>query len=707
MHTVRMTRRWVAVVVMVSVLVVSTSALVGADSNEGRPGVPRGAGSAISAGFDHSCVLLANGNVKCWGSGGSGQVGQGNPNQIGYAPNQMGDNLAPVALGTGRTATAITAGGADTCALLDNGTIKCWGSGVSGRLGQGNTNDIGNAPNQMGNNLAPVALGTGRTATAVTAGNHTCALLDNDTVKCWGSGFFGQVGQGNPNNIGDAPNEMGDSLAPVALGAGRTGTAVTAGDFHTCALLDNGTVKCWGFGASGQLGQGNTNNIGNAPNQMGDSLAPVALGTGRTATAVTAGDFHTCALLDNGAVKCWGSGGNGQVGQGNTNNIGNAPNQMGDNLAPIALGAGRTATAVTGGGGHTCALLDNGTVKCWGFGASGQLGQGNTNNIGNAPNQMGDNLAPVPLGAGRTATAVTAGNAHTCASLDNGTVKCWGSGGGGRLGQGNTNNIGTSASEMAILQPVALGSVPGAAVVPVVVTPAAPTGLSGSAGLTSVLLSWVSPGDNGGAPVTGYRVEMSTDNALNWATAVADTGSTAATRTIDGLATGQPVTFRVAAINNHGVGARSIPSAPLTPTTSPVPTTSPPGAFPAGSGYVSLDPVRLLDTRPDGGTIDGLFHPGTKLAGGQEIRLQVGGRGGVPATAAAVVLNVTVTEPDAAGYLTAYPCDTPRPNASNLNYSPGQTIPNNVIVKTGTSGTVCLYSQQTTHLIADINGAFP
>ena len=131
------------------------------------------------------------------------------------------------------------------------------------------------------------------------------------------------------------------------------------------------------------------------------------------------------------------------------------------------------------------------------------------------------------------------------------------------------------------------------------------------------------------------------------------------------------------------------------------------GAFPAGSGYVSLDPVRLLDTRPGAGTIDGLFHPGTKLGGGQEIRLQVGGRGGVPTTAAAVVLNVTVTEPDAAGYLTAYPCDTPRPNASNLNYSPGQTIPNNVIVKTGTNGTVCLYSQQTTHLIADINGAFP
>ena len=642
---------------MVSVLVVSTSALVGADSNEGRPGVPRGAGSAIAAGYNQSCALLSNGTLKCWGDGGSGQLGQGNQNSIGDAPNEMGGTLAPIALGTGRTAIAVTAGSVYTCALLDNGSVKCWGMGDSGRLGQG-----------------------------------------------------------NQNSIGDAPNEMGDNLAPVALGAGRTATAVTAGSFHTCALLDNGTVKCWGYGLYGQLGQGNTNNIGDGPSEMGDNLAPVALGAGRTAIAVAGGGLHTCALLDNGTVKCWGSGGEGRLGQGNPNNIGNAPNQMGDNLAPIALGTGRTATAVSAGNAHTCALFDNGTVKCWGYGLYGQLGQGNTN-IGGAPNQMGDFLAPVNLGVGRIASAVTTGYDHTCGSLDNGTIKCWGNGGSGRLGQGNTSNIGEFADQIAITEPVALGAGPGALVVPVVVTPAAPTGLSGTAGVTAVSLSWAPPGDNGGATLTGYRVEVSTDHSLTWQTAVADTGSTSTTRTISGLAPGQPLTFRVAAINSHGVGVRSAPSQSLVPTTAPpdvsttappdVSTTTPSNLPPPTSGYVSLDPVRLLDTRPDGGTSDGLFHPGTKLAAGQEIRLQVGGRGGVPTTAAAVVLNVTVTEPDAPGYITAYPCDTPRPNASNLNYTTGQTIPNNVIVKTGTNGTVCLYTQQTTHLIADINGAFP
>ena len=287
-------------------------------------------------------------------------------------------------------------------------------------------------------------------------------LLANGSVKCWGGGGLGQLGQGNPNSIGYAANQMGDSLAPIALGTGRAATAVTAGGGYTGALLDNGGVKCWGYGGDGRLGQGNPNSIGDASNEMGDNLVPIAMGTGRTATAVTVGNGRSCALLDNGTVKCWGSGLFGRLGQGNTNSIGNAPNQMGDNLAPIALGTGRTATAVTVGNAQSCALLDNGTVKCWGGGASGQLGQGNPNSIGNAPNQMGDNLAPVPLGAGRTATAVTAGDAHTCASLDNGTVKCWAPAvGGGGSGRATPTTSGTRRSRWPSCNPSRSGPSPG------------------------------------------------------------------------------------------------------------------------------------------------------------------------------------------------------------------------------------------------------
>ncbi len=532
--------------------------------------------------------------------------------------------------------------------------------------------------------------GTPRGAAAVIAagGAHSCARLANGTVKCWGSGNLGQLGQGNTDTLGDQPGEMGNNLSAIDLGTGRTATAVAGGTTHTCALLDDGTAKCWGDGGNGQLGQGSTDNIGDQANDMGDNLPAIDLGTGRTATAITAGTSHTCVLSDDGTVKCWGDGGNGRLGQGNTADIGDQPGEMGDNLPAIDLGTGRTATALAAGRRHTCARLDDGTVKCWGEGEFGQLGQGSTDDIGDQPNEMGDFLPPINLGAGRTATAITAGNAHSCALLDNGTMKCWGIGILGRLGQGSADNIGDQPNQMGDnLLPIALGA--GALVVPVTVSPAAPVAVTATAN-SPVTVAWSAPGDNGGAAVTGYRIEQSLDG-VTWTTSVADTGSTATSRQIGGLTAGDTVRFRVAAINSVGVGVVSLPSAPVV----------------VASGYLALDPARLLDTRPGTSTVDGLFVGAGKLTGGDEVALQVTGRGGVPADVDAVVLNVTVNETENFGFVTAYPCGTQRPETSNLNYVSGQTIPNTVIVKVGTGGTVCLFSDQTTHLIADVNGAFP
>lgn len=131
------------------------------------------------------------------------------------------------------------------------------------------------------------------------------------------------------------------------------------------------------------------------------------------------------------------------------------------------------------------------------------------------------------------------------------------------------------------------------------------------------------------------------------------------------------------------------------------------GAYPLDATFNGLDPARLLDTRPGGGTIDGDFAGAGPLPGGEEIELPVVGRGGVPAGAEAVVLNVTVNDPASPGFITVYPCGTEQPNASNLNYTAGLTVPNNVIVKVGSGGDVCLYSDQTTNLLVDVNGSFP
>jgi alpha-tubulin suppressor-like RCC1 family protein len=190
---------------------------------------------------------------------------------------------------------------------------------------------------------------------------------------------------------------MGDNLPAIDLGSGRTALAISAGSAHACALLDNSAVKCWGFNTNGQLGQGSVDHLGDAGSEMGDNLPAIDLGSGRTALAISAGSAHTCAVLDNSAVKCWGYNNNGQLGQGSTSNLGDGSGEMGDNLTAIDLGSGRTALAISAGSAHTCALLDNSAFKCWGQNDNGQLGQGSTSNLGDGSGEMGDNLTAIDL----------------------------------------------------------------------------------------------------------------------------------------------------------------------------------------------------------------------------------------------------------------------------------------------------------------------
>ena len=200
---------------------------------------------------------------------------------------------------------------------------------------------------------------------------------------------------------------------------------MSAGESHTCAILDSGDLKCWGYDSKGQLGDGGSLNYNtNAP-----SSTAIDLGTGRTAVAVSSGDEHTCVILDNGDLKCWGRDGYGQLGDGGTNADTNAPSST-----AIDLGTGRTAVAVSAGQYHTCAILDNGDVKCWGRDDYEQLGDGGTNTDTNAPSSTA-----IDLGTGRTAVAVSAGQYHTCAILDNNEAKCWGRDISGQLGNGGSN----------------------------------------------------------------------------------------------------------------------------------------------------------------------------------------------------------------------------------------------------------------------------
>jgi hypothetical protein len=222
-------------------------------------------------------------------------------------------------------------------------------------------------------------------------------LISDGIVTCWGDGADGQLGTGNTNN----------SNIPVAVTGGalanETVTQIATGYAHTCALISDGTVTCWGNGAYGQLGTGNTNNSNIPVAVTGGALA------NETVTQIATGYAHTCALISDGTVTCWGNGAYGQLGTGNTNN---------SNI-PVAVTGGalanKTVTQIATGDLHTCALISDGTVTCWGWGAYGQLGTGNTNNSNVPmaivwPVQAVNTVRPSISGTARTGQTLIAGD---------------------------------------------------------------------------------------------------------------------------------------------------------------------------------------------------------------------------------------------------------------------------------------------------------
>ena len=411
----------------------------------------KGFGSGF--GYHSGCALLSDGRVKCWGSNSYGQLGTARSNNTGDEAADMGTALKPVALGTNAKVSSAGTGTFHSCALLEGGQVKCWGVNRFGELGQGDDVRRDGRASYLGDNLTAIDFG-GHSAKSLAVGTqHNCAILDDGSVRCWGDNEYGKLGVGDTLARG-----AGLPIAPVELGTGRRAQALALSANHSCALLDDASVKCWGWNAYGQLGTGDSAARGDGPGEMGDALPAVRLGDGDKPTALAASYHNTCVLLETGVIKCWGVNNHGQLGVGDAQQRGNKPAHMGNALPAVQLGNGRFASAFTLGDGHGCALLDDGTVKCWGQGALGKLGTGNLLDVGTAPGQLGDALSPVALGTGRLAVAVAAGSQHSCALLDDATLKCWGANEGGRLGLGDTEDRGDQPGEMgAALPSIALG----------------------------------------------------------------------------------------------------------------------------------------------------------------------------------------------------------------------------------------------------------
>lgn len=349
--------------------------------------------STIVAGSSHTCALTIEGGVKCWGSNGLGQLGDGTASS----------RLAAVDVsGLSSGVSAIASGLFHTCALTVGGEVKCWGYNNSGQLGDGSTI----------NRWRPVDVsGLGGGVSAIASGGfHTCALTTGGGVKCWGSNTSGQLGDGTTSS----------SLTAVDVsGLGDGIGAIDAGDFHTCALTSGGGVKCWGLNHRRQLGDGTLTDRWTAGNVSGLSSG---------ISAIDAGSNHNCAVTPGRGVKCWGNNLTGQLGDGTSTHRLTAVDVSG------LIGG---SSALASGGAHSCALTAGGGVKCWGLNFFGQLGDGSTLDRFSAVDVLG-------LGSG--VSAIATGGFHTCAFGTGAGVQCWGDNANGQLGDGTVTVRSTPVS---------------------------------------------------------------------------------------------------------------------------------------------------------------------------------------------------------------------------------------------------------------------
>ena len=359
------------------------------------------------ASWRNTCAIRDDGDLYCWGRNGNGQLGIGSMGSSHWKDRPTKTN------NLGSDAISVSLGEQHTCAVLDTGVLKCWGRNHHGQVGDGSTTDR-SAPQTIN-------VGSGRTTTSVYMGfHHTCAILDDQSVKCWGRNQDGELGVGSTTSSFDTPQTIN------TLGTNRHAISLALGEGFTCALLDDGSIKCWGQDNEGQRGDGG----GYGSDIRSPPSSAISLPAGRTATQITAGAFHVCALLDDASIVCWGKNHEGQLGDGSTT----------DRTAPVAtgsFGSGHSPSYISAGYDHTCALLSDGGVRCWGSNNNGQLGDGTSTDRTSPPS------SDINLGSGYTAIGISSGGGHTCAMLDDGDMKCWGASGSGQLG----NNAGFNGGD--------------------------------------------------------------------------------------------------------------------------------------------------------------------------------------------------------------------------------------------------------------------
>ncbi len=358
--------------------------------------------TSVSAGGTLTCILVSAGDVKCWGYNLDGELGN----------STMTNSRTPVRVSGVTGAIAVNSGYKHTCVVFPAGTVSCWGYNQMGALGNGTTT----------NNSVPTAVsGLSGVATSSSGAAHTCAVLTSGELYCWGDNEVGELGTGSVNK--GAPFGISN---PVQVERGLKIVGVSAGFVNTCALIAGGSIDCWGYNHDGEVGDGTVNHIRPYANPTPSRVVGIS-----KALSISAGYFHTCALIEGGSVKCWGYITASDF----------APTPLLESAIPKQVPGIKNAIAISAGGFHACALIAGGSVKCWGADQFGQLGDG----------RLQDSAKPVTVIGIKHAVSISSGVLDSCAVLAGGAVKCWGGNDEGELG---TGTLTASSRPISVVQPV-------------------------------------------------------------------------------------------------------------------------------------------------------------------------------------------------------------------------------------------------------------
>ena len=330
----------------------------------------------IALGTIAACALLEDATVACYGGGVVGTLGRGDRPETDPVPRLV-PGLAKVA--------KVFGGGYTMCAVLEDRTVTCWGADQS-------RNPYGA---RAGDRFA--VEGLGNVVDLAVATSHTCALVDGGDIECFGSNYFGELGDGTIDN----------AKKPVQVAKVHGAKAIATGAELTCAIVADGSVWCWGLNDTGQLGQGDSDMLIHP-----DPVTVPGLGGPAKSIAASSISGAVCATLESGTTKCWG-----------------------EKLAGDPAGSGGKVVV---GWNHACVLDGGGAVSCWGANAKGQLG--------NASRGLVRSPAPIPGISG--AISLSTGGDSSCAVFSDGSFACWGEDSRGQLGDGMTGGTKSSPTRV-------------------------------------------------------------------------------------------------------------------------------------------------------------------------------------------------------------------------------------------------------------------